>query len=398
MTNLKELFLKNLGQTSRFPFGLEVDHAKGSKIYSPDGKDYYDLLSGFSVNNIGHANPRVIEAVQNQAEKYMHTMVYGELVQSPQVKYASLLISLLPDALNKVFFVSSGSEAIEGSLKLAKRATGRPELISFNDSYHGSTHGALSMMGSEKYKTHFRPLLPDVRLLDFNSFDQLNQISNRTAAVLVEPIQAEAGIIEPADGFLKALREKCTREGALLIFDEIQTGFGRTGKLFAMEHYDVVPDILALAKALGGGMPLGAFIASDKLMDTLIEDPGLGHLTTFGGHPVSCAAGMAALEFILEEELCQKSIEKGRRFRELMTHHSIKEIRGKGLFIALKLQSEEQNYRLFKRAINHGFITDLFLFNSDSLRIAPPLTICDKDIKELSERIFKALDNSLLAT
>jgi len=398
MKNLKELFLKNLGQTSRFPFGIVVDHAKGSKIYTPDGSDYFDLLSGFSVSNVGHANPRIIKAVQDQAEKYMHTMVYGELVQSPQVQYASLLLSVLPESLNKVFFVSSGSEAIEGALKLAKRYTGRSELISFKNSYHGSTQGALSMMGSEKYKTHFRPLLPDVRILDFNSFDQLSQISERTAAVLVEPIQSEAGIVEPADGFLTALRNRCTETGAQLIFDEIQTGFGRTGKLFAMEHYDVVPDILALAKALGGGMPLGAFISSHELMDTLVNDPGLGHLTTFGGHPVSCAAGMTALNIILEEKLHEKANEKGRRFRELMTHKSIKEIRGKGLFIALKLQSDEQNMRLFKRARNHGFITDLFLFNADSFRIAPPLSITDSDIEELSERISKALDNSLITT
>ncbi len=398
MTHLKELFLKNLGQTSRFPCGIEVDHAKGSKIYSPDGQDYFDLLSGFSVNNIGHADPRVIKAVQAQAEKYMHTMVYGELVQSPQVQYASLLISLLPESLNKVFFVNSGAEAIEGALKLAKRATGRTELISFRNAYHGSTHGALSMMGSEKYKTHFRPLLPDVRILDFNSFEQLNQITNRTAAVLVEPIQAEAGIIEPVDGFLTALRERCTHMGAKLIFDEIQTGFGRTGKLFAMEHYGVIPDILALAKALGGGMPLGAFIASREIMDTLIHEPGLGHLTTFGGHPVSCAAGMAALEVILEEHLHEKAEAKGEKILELVNHHSIKETRGKGLFIALKLQSDAQNLRLFERANSHGFITDLFLFNSDSFRIAPPLIISDEDIQELSIRIMKALDDSLLTT
>ena len=398
MKNLKELFLKNLGQTSRFPIGIEVDYAKGSKIYSPDGKDYFDLMSGFSVNNVGHADPRIIKAVQDQAEKYMHTMVYGELIQSPQVQYASLLISLLPEPLNKVFFVSSGSEAIEGALKLAKRYTGRSELISFKNSYHGSTHGALSMMGSEKYKTHFRPLLPDVRIIGFNDFDQLSHISSRTAAVLVEPIQAEAGIIEPVNGFLKALRQRCTETGAQLIFDEIQTGFGRTGKLFAMEHYDVVPDILALAKALSGGMPLGAFISSHELMDTLIDEPGLGHLTTFGGHPVSCAAGMTALKIILDEKLHEHASEKGEMFKELMVHNSIIDIRGKGLFIALKLQSDEQNMRLFRRARSYGFITDLFLFNGDSFRIAPPLTITDKDIEELSGRILKALDDSMLTT
>ena len=398
MTNLKDLFLKNLGQTSRIPFGIEVDHAIGSKIYTPDGDDYFDLLSGFSVNNIGHGRPEVIQAVRDQAGKYMHTMVYGELVQSPQVQYASRLISLLPESLNKVFFVNSGSEAIEGALKLAKKATGRTEMITFRNSYHGSTHGALSMMGAEKYKTPFRPLLPDIRIIDFNSFEQLDLITEQTAAVLIEPIQAEAGILEPEEGFLQALRKRCTLTGAQLIFDEIQTAFGRTGKLFAMEHYGVTPDILALAKALGGGMPLGAFIASHELMDTLVQEPGLGHLTTFGGHPVSCAAGLAALNVILKENLCEQSEIKGRKFRELMNHHSIQDIRGKGLFIALKLQSEEQNMRLFKRAKFHGFITDLFLFNQDSFRIAPPLTIADEDILELSERILKALDDSLITT
>jgi acetylornithine/succinyldiaminopimelate/putrescine aminotransferase len=398
MESLKDQFLKNLGQTSRIPFGIEVDKAVGSKIFTPDGKDYFDLLSGFSVNNIGHGNPKVISAVQEQAAKYMHTMVYGELVQSPQVKYAGLLISKLPKSLNKVFFVNSGSEAIEGALKLAKRITGRTEMVSFTNSYHGSSHGALSMMGSEKYKTWFRPLLPDVRMLDFNSFEQLDQISERTAAVLIEPIQSEAGIIEPKNDFLKALRQKCTDTGAQLIFDEIQTGMGRTGKLFAMEHYDVVPDILALAKALGGGMPLGAFISSHETMESLIKEPGLGHLTTCGGHPVSCAAGMAALNVILDDDLLKKSEEKGQKFRSLMKHPSIKEIRGKGLFIALKLQSAEQNFRLFKRAKDHGFITDLFLFNEDSFRIAPPLSISDEDIIELSGRILKALDNSLKVT
>jgi len=394
MESLKDLFLSRLGQTSKSPMGIEVDHAIGSRIYTPEGRYYYDLLSGFSVSNIGHANPEVISAVKEQTEKYMHTMVYGELVQSPQVLYASKLIELLPEKLNKVFFVSSGSEAIEGALKLAKRATGRTEIVSFKNAYHGSTHGALSVMGSETYKTGFRPLLPDIRMLDFNSSGQLSDISQRTAAVLVEPIQAEAGIIEPVPGYLKALRKRCDETGALLIFDEIQTGFGRTGKLFAMEHYDAVPDILALAKALGGGMPLGAFIASAEVMDTLIDDPGLGHLTTFGGHPVSCAAGLAALNVIIRDNLCNEAVKKGKLFLELVKHPSITETRGMGLFIALKLKSPEQNYRIFKGAANYGFITDLFLFNQDSFRIAPPLTISYPDIRELSERIIYSLDDT----
>lgn len=398
MENLKDLFLKHLGQTTRSPIGIEVDHALGSKIYSPDGKDYFDLLSGFSVNNIGHSHPAVIKAIKEQADKYLHTMVYGELVQSPQVLYARLLSGVLPDPLSKVFFVNSGAEAVEGALKLAKRATGRTELVTFRNAYHGSTHGALSMMGSERYKTHFRPLLPDVRIIDFNSFEQLGQISRKTAAVLAEPIQAEAGIIEPEDGFMKALRDRCSETGAMLIFDEIQTGFGRTGKLFAMEHFDVVPDILALAKALGGGMPLGAFIASQELMDTLILEPEMGHLTTFGGHPVCCAAGMAALNVILEEKLHEKAENKGRKFLSLIDHPCVLEKRGRGLFLALRLKSAGYNMRVFKAAASHGFISDLFLFNDDSLRIAPPLTITEEEIGELSLRILKALDNCCLPT
>lgn len=398
MENLKELFLKNLGQTSRSPMGIEVAHARGSKIFTPDGKDYFDLLSGFSVNNTGHGHPKIKEAVMEQASEYMHTMVYGELVQSPQVQYAAKLINLLPDCLSRVFFVSSGAEAIEGSLKLAKAYTGRSELISFRNSYHGSTHGALSMMGSEIYKNRFRPLLPDTRMLDFNNLSHLAQISEKTAAVLVEPIQAEAGIIEPENGFLNALRKRCDETGSILIFDEIQTGFGRTGKLFAMEHYDVVPDILALAKALGGGMPLGAFIASDELMDTLVQGPGLGHLTTFGGHPVCCAAGLASLKVIIEEKLCENAVKKGEKILELVNHPSIKGSRGKGLFIALELESEEQNLRMWRGAKNYGFITDPFLFDKIAFRIAPPLIITEEDIVELAGRINFALEDSLQAT
>jgi acetylornithine/succinyldiaminopimelate/putrescine aminotransferase len=394
MESLKDLFLTKLGQTSRYPLGIEVDHASGSKIFTPDGRDYFDLLSGFSVSNIGHGHPEIVRAVSEQAQKYMHTMVYGELVQSPQVMYAAKLTEILPDKLNKVFFVSSGSEAVEGALKLAKRATGRTEIVTFRNAYHGSTHGALSVMGSERYKTGFRPLLPDIRIIDYNSHEQLDQISRRTAAVIAEPIQAEAGIIEPADGFLRALRARCDETGALLIFDEIQTGFGRTGKLFAMEHYNVVPDILALAKALGGGMPLGAFISSGEIMDSLLDEPGLGHLTTFGGHPVSCAAGLAALNIILRENLCTESSRKGLLIREKVRHPSIKEVRGKGLFIALKLGSAEQNYQIFRNASKYGFITDLFLFNDDSFRIAPPLTISDEELNELSGRIIYSLDDT----
>lgn len=392
MSSLKSDFLRYLGQTNPSPLRVEIEHAQGCFLYSPGGKKYLDLISGFSVSNIGHGHPKVKKAIRDQLDRYLHTMVYGEYVQAPQVQYAKLLVQQLPDTLNKVFFVNSGSEAIEGAMKLAKRHTGRPEFISFRNAYHGSTHGALSIMGSEYYKTSFRPLLPSTKLLDFNNFDQLKQISRQTAAVVVEPIQAEAGIIEPEADFLKALRQRCDETQTLLILDEVQTGFGRTGSLFAFEQYGFIPDILVLAKALGGGLPLGAFIASAELMKDLTHNPVLGHITTFGGHPLSCAAGKAALEVILEGELPNKARKDGEYILRNMNHPLITEKRGKGLFLAFRLQKADQVKQFFDICHENGLLFDLFLFNDDSFRIAPPLIITQDERDEMIKLINVCLD------
>ncbi len=392
---LKADFLRYLGQTTPFASGLEIVRADGVFLYSADGKRYFDLISGFSVNNIGHGNPHVKEAILRQLDKHLHIMVYGEYAQAPQVEYAKLLCSVLPESLNQVFFNNSGTEAIEGALKLAKRYTGRSELISFHKAYHGSTHGALSMMGDEHFKTAYRPLLPDTKLLEFNNFGQLNRITTRTAAVLVEPIQAEAGIIEPLNDYLIALRKRCDETGALLIFDEVQTGFGRTGSLFAFEQFGVVPDILVLAKALGGGLPLGAFISSQEMMKTLSNNPVLGHLTTFGGHPLSCASGKAALEVILNNHLPDAAREKGDWVLKNLNHKLILEKRGRGLLLGFKLPDEEKLNKLYHNCLDNGLLFDFYLFNKDSFRIAPPLTITQKELEELLNLIILSLDQTI---
>ncbi len=392
MDNLKSDFLRYLGQTNPVPSRVEIDHAEGCYLYSPSGKKYLDLISGFSVSNIGHGNPKLKQAIRDQLDKHLHTMVYGEYVQAPQVQYAKLLSQQLPDTLNQIFFVNSGSEAIEGAMKLAKRHTGRPEFISFHKAYHGSTHGALSIMGSEYHKTPFRPLLPSTKLLNFNNFDDISQISRQTAAVIIEPIQAEAGIIEPEEGYLQAIRQRCDETGALLVFDEIQTGFGRTGSLFAFEQYGFSPDILVLAKALGGGLPLGAFISSSELMSELSHDPILGHMTTFGGHPLSCAAGMAALNVILDNKLPEKAKLDGEYILSNMNHPLITEKRGKGLLLAFRLQKAEQMKQFFDISHENGLLFDLFLFNDDSFRIAPPLIISHDEREDMLNQIKNCLD------
>jgi len=394
MTDPKKLFLQYLGQTTPFPLGLEVAKAEGCYLYDPSGKKYLDLISGFSVSNLGHSNPRIVEAIREQAGLYLHTMVYGELVQSPQVRYAKELISNLPPTLNQVFFVNSGSEAVEGALKLAKRFTGRHEIVCFRDAYHGSTHGALSVMGNEFYKTAFRPLLPSIRILDFNDITSLNGITESTAAVIIEPIQAEAGIIVGTPAFLKALSKRCREVGTLLLFDEIQTGFGRTGSLFAFEKMGVIPDILILAKALGGGMPLGAFISSKEILTTLTHHPSLGHITTFGGHPVSCAAGLASLQIILENKLFNRASELEILIREKIKHPSIIEIRGKGLLLAVKLDSSKRVDDFFNLSLRNGLLFDYFLFCKDSIRIAPPLIISDFEALEMCDLITATLDQT----
>jgi len=392
MISQRQFFLQNVAQTSPEPLQLEIKKAKGIYLYGVDGKKYIDLISGVSVSNVGHGNQKVLNAIRKQVAKYMHTHVYGELVLSPQVKYARLLDSLLPDTLSSTYFVNSGTEAIEGAMKLAKKFTGRTEIISFKNAYHGSTHGALSIQGSETYKTAFRPLLPDIQLLQFNNTDDLHKISENTAGVVIEPIQGEAGIILPQDNFLKKLRKRCDETGTLLIFDEVQTGLGRTGKLFAFENFDVIPDILVLAKAFGGGMPLGAFISSKEIMDSLKDNPALGHLTTFGGHPVSCAAGLTALKVVLEKKLTDATLPKEALFRSLLKHPAIKEIRGKGLYLSVELKRHEEIMKFILNLLKNGILSDWFLFNDKSFRITPPLTISEEEIRLSCKKILKTLD------
>lgn len=391
MLSERNLFLKYVGQTSREPLLLEIDRAEGIWLYGPDGQKYLDLVSGVSVSNVGHSHPDVKNAVKDQLEKYMHLMVYGEMIQTPQVKYAELLIKNMGGNFGSVYFVNSGSEAIEGAMKLAKRYTGRSKIVSFNKSYHGSTQGALSIQGSEFYRNAYRPLLPQMFQVDFNSDEALDEIDEQTAAVIVEPVQAEAGIILPEDNFLYKLREKCNQTGALLVFDEIQTGFGRVGDLFAMKKFNVYPDIITIAKAMGGGMPLGAFVSSEEIMDCLSVKPALGHITTFGGHPVSCAAGMAALKVILKEELHIKSLKKGEKFIKNLNHPAIKGIRGSGLFLAVELNSPELLDKFMESSLNNRMIVDRFLFCNNAFRIAPPLTITEEEIDQASEMVINSL-------
>ena len=393
---LRKQFLQHVAQTSPSPMLVEVERAEGSCFYTPEGKRYFDLVAGVSVSNVGHCNPVVVEAVQQQAARYMHVMVYGELVEAPQVEYARRIAELLPAPLESVYFLNSGAEAVEGALKLAKRYTGRTELISFRRAYHGSTHGAMSMMGTpegEEWKAAFRPLLPDVQSLEFNDFEQLTRITTRTAAVLVEPVQGEAGVRLPREGFLEALRKRCDEVGALLIFDEIQTGFGRTGEMFACVKYGVTPDIVCLAKALGGGMPLGAFVSSTEIMSTLSQSPVLGHITTFGGHPVCCAAGLAALNYIEANDLHHKAEEKGAMFeRWLADHPQVREIRRGGLLLAVELGASEKLYKLMELFKEAGVMSDWFLYCDTAFRISPPLTISEAEIEECCSIIRGCLD------
>jgi len=371
---------------------LEICRAEGCFLYDCEGNRYYDLISGFSVSNLGHSNPSVLSAIHQQVDRYLHTMVYGEFIQQPQVELAKLLVSTLPPSLNQVYFVNSGAEAVETALKLAKRHTHRTGLVTFRDAYHGSTHGALSVMGNERFKTAFRPLLPDVSVLPFNDPASLQKIDHHTAAVIIEPIQAEAGIRVAGPEYFRALRKRCTETGALLIFDEIQTGFGRTGGLFALHDIMVEPDMLVLAKALGGGMPLGAVVADQKLLNRLTFDPPLGHVTTFGGHPVSCAAGLASLKQIIDDQIPEKVSQKEERFRKLLVHPAISEIRGKGLLLALELNHPEKVTNFFSLAPSHGMIFDYFLFCNTAIRVAPPLIISDGEIEDLSSRILQVLN------
>ena len=387
----RDIFYRNIGLPSNFPLGIEIERAEGIYMYSPDGKRYIDLVSGVAVSNVGHCHPKIVAAVKAQVEKYMHLMVYGEIIQSPQTLFAELLASLLPETLNCVYYVNSGSEATDGAVKLAKRFTGRFEICAFKNSYHGSGQGAMSFLGHESLKRRFRPLIPGSLFLDFNDFSSIKKITDRHAAVIVEPIQGEAGVIVPQKGFLQELRKRCDETGTLLIFDEIQTGFGRTGSLFYFQQENVVPDILCCAKAMGGGMPLGAFIASKTMMQCLTDNPTLGHITTFGGHPVSCAAALTQLQILLNENIIPTISEKGDLFIQKLNHHpAIKETRGKGLMLAVEMQSEAQCIQLLKNLTENGIITDPFIFNASSFRIAPPLTITMEEIGECCCRLEKS--------
>ncbi len=390
--NERELFLQHLAQTSTEPLALEIVKAEEVFLYDKQGKKYIDLVGGISVANIGHRHPGVIKAIHDQAAAYLHVMVYGEFIESPQVQFATRLVSLLPANLNSVYFTNSGAEAVEGAMKLAKRVTNRTGIIAFERSYHGSTQGALSIMGDEQWRNAFRPLLPGISHFSYNDDEVLPFINEDTACVILETVQAEAGIIKPGEEWLKAVRKRCDESGALLILDEVQAGFGRTGKLWGFEHFGIVPDILLLGKALGGGMPLGAFISDRKRMSTLSHDPALGHITTFGGHPVSCAAGLAALNILHNEKIIDEVTTKERLFKSLLVHPEIRAVRSCGLWMAVEFESFEKNKKVIERCIKNGVFTDWFLFAPECMRISPPLLISDQQIKEAATIIIKSLD------
>jgi acetylornithine/succinyldiaminopimelate/putrescine aminotransferase len=388
--NQREIFLKHVAQTSPSPLAFEIAKAEGCLLYDVNGKEYIDLIGGISVANVGHRHPKVVEAIKKQLDAYMHVMVYGEFIESPQVQYAKLITDHLPASLNSVYFTNSGAEAIEGSMKLAKRVTNRTQIIAFRNSYHGSTQGALSIIGDEYWRNAFRPLLPDVLHLEYNSLKSLDEISEKTACVIAETIQAEAGIIVPSKEWLQALRKKCTESGTLLLLDEIQAGFGRTGKLWGFENFEIIPDVLILGKALGGGMPLGAFIAEKKIMDAFTENPVLGHITTFGGHPVCCAAGVAAMRVLLGEKIMDSIKVKEELFTSLLIHKKIKAIRSFGLWMAVEFDSFETNKKIIDACIESGAMIDWYLFAANCLRISPPLTISKAQIIEASGKILQS--------
>lgn len=387
----RELFLKNTAQTSESPRLIEIERAEGIYLYGPNNEKYIDLVSGFNVSNIGHRHPKVLEAVKQQLDRYMHVTVYGEFVQAPQVNFATELLQVLPNSFQSVYFTNSGAEAIEGAMKIAKKSTGRKKIIAARHAYHGSTQGALSLIGNDAYRNAYGPLLPNIEFITYNDIAELNKIDRDTAAVIVEAVQGEAGVRVPTTNYMQALRTRCDSTGSLLIFDEIQTGFGRTGKLFAFEHFEIVPDILALAKGIGGGMPLGAFVAPKAIMDVIKANPMLGHITTFGGHPVSCAAARASLQVILDENLVEQVSEKVALFRRELDIPQIKEIRGLGLMMCLQLDSFEQVYQVSNDCAQHGVIIDWYLHCETALRIAPPLTISINEISNACKIIRESI-------
>lgn len=392
----RQIFLQNLAQTSDFPLALEIEKAEGIYLYGKNTK-YIDLIAGIAVSNVGHRHPKVVEAIKNQVDKYMHLMVYGEYIQSPQVQLAEALVKTFTDfktssglSLNNVYFTNSGTEAVEGVMKLVKRFTKRSEIISCHNSYHGSTQGALSL-GEEHFKRNYRPLLPSTKKIARNNFEDLKKINARTAAVFFEPIGGESGIRPADENYLKALQKRCSEVGALLVFDEVQSGFGRTGKFWAFEHYGILPDILLCAKGMGGGMPIGAFIAPQEIMSVFKDNPILGHITTFGGHPVSCAASLATLNAIFDEKMLEDVAKKSNLFKELLVHPKIKEVRGKGLMLAAEFESFEVLKPIIDKAIEKGVITDWFLYCDNSMRIAPPLIITENEIKTACEVILSCI-------
>lgn len=390
--NTRQLFLHHLAQTSPAPLALEISRSEGLYLFDKDEKKYLDLIAGISVSVLGHRHPVVVKAIKDQIDLYMHTLVYGEFILSPQVKLASLLASLLPENLSTIYLVNSGTEATEGAMKLAKKHTGRTEIISAKFAYHGSTQGAASLMSPSTFTEAFFPLIPHIKHIDFNCITCLERITHQTAAVILEPVQAEYGVRKPAGNFLKRIAEKCKSTGTLLIFDEIQTGMGRTGSLFAFSNYEVIPDILLLAKGLGGGMPIGAFVSSKEIMSGLSENPVLGHITTFGGHPVSAAAAFATLKFLIESDLIKQVDEKAKRFLSSLSHPLIKEIRYAGLLMAVDLDDASLVQKVIQLAIKKGLITDWFLFNDRSLRIAPPLTITFDEIDEACDILISCFN------
>lgn len=390
--NNRQLFLSHLAQTTDFPLMIEIEKAEGVFLYGPNGEKYMDLISGIGVSNIGHRHPNVLAAIHDQLDKYLHLMVYGEYVQQPQTLLAQALVNTLPDSLNNVYLVNSGSEAIEGALKLAKRFNNRREIISCVDAYHGSSHGALSVGGNELFKRAYRPLLPGIRNITYGKIEQLELITTDTSAIILETIQGEAGVRIADKEYFMALREKCNQTGTLLIMDEVQTGFGRTGKFWAFEHFNIVPDIVVCAKGMGGGMPIGAFITSKKIMDVFKENPLLGHITTFGGHPVSAAASLATIQTITEGNLIKQVEEKATMFKRLLVHPKIKEIRSKGLMMAVAFDSFEVLKPIIDRCIENGVITDWFLYCDNAMRIAPPLTINFEEIQEACQCILQSIN------
>lgn len=392
MIPLRQLFLSHVAQTSDAPLMLEIEKASGIYLFGSNGKKYIDLISGISVSNIGHCHPEVVKAIQQQAEKFMHLMVYGEYIHYPQVAYSKLLTEQLPERLNSVYLVNSGAEATEGAMKLAKRVTGRTEIVYCRNSYHGSTQGALSVMGDEYFKNAFRPLLPDTKMIRYGVEDDLSFISAKTAAIIIEPIQAESGVTVPNETYLNKVRVQCDAHGAIMILDEIQTGFGRTGKLFAFQHTNTVPDILLLAKGMGGGMPIGAFVSSAENMNLLTNNPVLGHITTFGGNPVTAAAAKATLEVLLQTKVYEAASQLENIFKKRLQHKAIKQLRSKGLLMSLTFENFETNKKIIDLCIENGVITDWFLFAPNCMRIAPPLIISEEEINTACDIILHAIE------